>query len=264
MTHYKRVISENYFNMATEKAKGYKYSSMNYIDFDDCINAELIHDSDDLILIKDSTKATAMLYFATNNFEALVKKIAKIPGKLRLHFVPRAFVASLSEVGFIEWAEFVDFFNTDLVKTATYLNSTSEVEYLNASDCEEVSAVSKRCKLQSRGFEGETSEWFTQWLCENKVIIQRKNSVIAGYCCVSIYNKGTTLWIREIAVDPKYQRMGLGKKLMEQAIQYGAEKGAVKGFLAADILNENAIILYNKYSFYAKDAEGELQMVMID
>jgi len=48
---------------------------------------------------------------------------------------------------------------------------------------------------------------------------------------------------------------------MEQAIKYGVENGAVKGFLAADILNENAIILYNKYGFYANDVEGELQMV---
>ena len=48
---------------------------------------------------------------------------------------------------------------------------------------------------------------------------------------------------------------------MEQAIQYGVGKGATRGFLAADILNEIAIGLYNSYGFYKKNAESELQMI---
>jgi len=87
--------------------------------------------------------------------------------------------------------------------------------------------------------------------------------LIAGFCSVSIYGEGTTLWIRMLGVDPKYQGQGIGKKLMEQAIKYGIQNGAEKGFLAADLLNANAIGLYKKYDFHAKDAEGELQMVKI-
>ncbi|MCL2373528.1 MAG: GNAT family N-acetyltransferase, partial [Defluviitaleaceae bacterium] len=62
-------------------------------------------------------------------------------------------------------------------------------------------------------------------------------------------------------VDPEHQGMGLGKKLMEQAICYGVEHGATRGFLAADILNKNAIGLFNKYNFLAKDSDSELQMI---
>jgi len=40
--------------------------------------------------------------------------------------------------------------------------------------------------------------------------------------------------------------------LMEHAIRYGVANGAVKGFLAADVHNKNAIGLYEKYGFHAK------------
>lgn len=255
------MICEDFFNSVTERAKKYKYSSMSYIDFDECKHAEVLFDCDDLILMRDSSKMPSMLYFATDDFEALVKIIAHLTGQLRLHFVPKEFAAGLKEIGFTDWGEYVDFFNTDLSKMVMGLDNVDEVEYLGINDCDEVSRVSKKCMLQSRGFEGETSEWFAQWLNENKVFVLRKNSAIVGYCCVSIYNKGTTLWIRELAVDPVCQSRGLGKKLMAQAIKYGVESGAVKGFLAADVLNENAIALYNKYGFYADNAESELQMI---
>jgi len=48
---------------------------------------------------------------------------------------------------------------------------------------------------------------------------------------------------------------------MEQAILYGVNNGAIKGFLAADILNENAIGLYRKYGFHMKSTDRELQMI---
>lgn len=253
------MLSKNLFETLSEKAKELKYSSITYMEFDNCKNAEILHNCDDLILLRDGT----MLHFATRNFDMLIKEITKMPGKLRLHFVPKKFAQQLIEIGFIEWAEFADFFNTVLPKTATQLGDVCETEFLNLNGCDEVSSLSKRCTLQTRGFEGESAGWFAEWLgCpDNKVIIQTKDSRIVGYCCVSIYNNGTNLWIREMAVCPNHQGTGLGKKLMEQAIKYGVENGAVKGFLAADLLNKNAIALYNKYDFYVKDDETELQMI---
>jgi len=255
------MINKNIFDTITEKAREYKYSAMAYIDFDDCKNSEVLNESEDFILMQDKSKMPAMLHFAANNFESLIKRIVNIPGKLRLHFVPREFAARLCEIGFVEWAEFADFWNADIVKTVSNFDCECEIEYLRIDECEEAYAVSKRCELQSRGFEGQTVEYFNKWLDENKVIIQRRGSAIAGYCCVSIINNGTTLWIREVAVDPKHQGKGLGKKLVEQAMKYGVENGAVKAFLAADLLNENAIGLYNRYGLFAKDGESELQMI---
>ena len=77
----------------------------------------------------------------------------------------------------------------------------------------------------------------------------KDGAVLIGYCSVSIYNNGGIVWIRRIAVKPEYQGKGYGKTLMEQAIVYGVNKGAKRGFLAADVLNANAIALYKKYGF---------------
>lgn len=234
---------------------------MNYLDYEDCKNAEILFDGNDIILLRDNGKTPAMLYFAADDFDALVKFISDIAGSLRLHFVPREFVPQLEKLGFSVWGEFFDFWNNDLPATAAHLNNFSDAEFLCAEECEEASKVSRKCWLQSRGFEGETREWFADWITENKVIIIRKDSAIAGFCCVSVYNEGTTLWIRMIAVDPSYQSKGSGKQLMEQAIRYGVENGAVKSFLSADALNKNAIGMYEKYGFHIKDSDSELQMI---
>lgn len=256
------MISEETFDALAEKARRRKYSSMNYVDYEDCANAEIIHDRDDLVLLLDRSKTPAMLYFGADDFAALVKIIAGLPGKLRVHFVPRAFAARLEEIGFAEWGEYADFFNDALADTAARLDDGGgEILYLGGDECSFAAAVSQRCKGQSRGYEGESAAWFAKWLEENKVIVLRVGSAIAGFCCVSIYQEGTMLWVREVAVDPAYQGKGLGKKLIGQAIRYGVENGAVKGFLAADILNANAIGLYEKYGFRAKNADRELQMI---
>ena len=256
------MLCEDIFSIIMERAKGYKYSSMKYIDFDACKNAEILYDNAALILLQDKSKVPSMLYFATNDFEEVVHTIAKLSGKLRLHFIPRVYAGHLLELGFVEWGEYADFWNTDLAKTAEKFENLDEIEYLSLDECEEASTVTKSCMLQSRGFEGALPEFYEEWLNKgNHVIIQRVGSVVAGVCCVAIYDDGTTLHIREIAVGPKYQGRGLGKKLMEQAIIYGVENGAVKGFLLADVLNENAIGLYRKYDFYMKDDEIEIQML---
>ena len=252
------MMTENEFNALAESARQYKYSSMSYIDFGDCKNARILRHCSDLILLQDESTAPSMLYFATDNFSLVLDAIVKIPGELKIHFVPREFAKPLENLGFAEWGEYFDFFNTNLSGTVT--NSTAAA-FLKQSECEAAAEISQKCRLQSRGFEGETAEWFAQWLTENSVIIQREGSKIVGFCCVSIYNEGTTLWIREIAVDPAYQGMGFGKKLMAQAIAYGIENGASKGFLHADVLNKNAIVLYEKYNFHSKYEGGELQMI---
>ena len=144
-------MTESTFETIFEEAKKYKYSSMNYIDFDDCRNAIVLHNNDDLILLRDDS-AKNMLYFAANDFSPLAKIIASMPGKMRLHFVPKEFAKELSEIGFTPWAEFIDLWNTDLVKTSESFNDEHEVEYLDKDKCEEIVTVTKKCSLQSRGF----------------------------------------------------------------------------------------------------------------
>ncbi len=255
------MLRETEFEEIYNKLQNYKYNSLQYTDFEDCPDAVILCNNDELILLQDKSKEPTMLYFAVNDFMLLVNELESIQDSLRLHFVPREFATELEKLGFVEWAEFADYFNFKLTDTAATCENAKSPAFLTQKECKEAALVSKKCALQSRGFEGETEEWFGEWIEENKVLIYRENDSIVGFCCVSIYNEGTTLWVREIAVDPAYQGTGIGKILMEQAITYGATNGAVKGFLMADILNKNAIGLYEKYGFAAKDTSGELQMI---
>jgi len=254
-------MEESIFTALLQKAGKRTYSSMEHLDFEDCENAEVIRDTDGLLLLLDRSKSPAMLYFAANDFARVVEAVAELPGALRIHFVPREYTGQLAALGFVEWCEWVDYWNSDLAGTAARFASVLPFDFLRPTEYAEAAALSQRCRLQSRGFEGETEEWFAVWDTDDNILAHRDDTALAGFCCVSIYNKNTTLWVREIAVDPPRQNKGIGKELLAQAIQYGVEHGATKAFLAADVLNKNAIALYAKCGFRAKGGESELQMV---
>lgn len=258
------MINEDQYNNIQEKASLLKYTSLTYLDYDDCNNSDILFDGQDLVVLLDQSKSPAQIHFAANDFEQVLSLLSQLDRDLQINFVPHEYKEKLGSIGFISWAEFIDYFNYNLAETTSKNKDYNDIVFLCQNECELVSSVSKSCANQSRGFTGETSEWFSDWIKENDVIIVCQDNIIVGFCCVSIYNEGTTLWVREIAVAPVFQGNGLGKKLMEQAICYGVNKGAVKAFLAADVLNQNAIELYTKYGFQAKDKTGELQMRRIN
>jgi len=252
----------DFFDALMTKASECKYSSMNYISFEDCENAEVLANDDGLILLIDKTKSPAMLHYATDDFELLLGKIAGISVGMRIHFVPRQFAPRLAELGFKEWAEYVDFWNYDLAKMAGQLETDDVAEFLQESDCEEAAAVSHRCELQSRGFEGVSGEHLAEHLQDGgKVLIHRESSQIISFCMVSIINNGTTVWIKVLATCPAYQGRGFGQKILRQSLAYGLQNGTTKSFLATDLLNDNAIGMYKKHGFNPKESETELQMI---
>lgn len=255
------MITEACFNGIRDKAMAFQYTSFGYLGYEDCENADTLSCDETLILLHDRSRSPALLHFAFHDFAVFGDAVAKIAGELQINFVPYGFKRRLDDMGFVTWAEFIDHFNLDLQATAAQLEQGGEMVLLKRGQGEQASQVSRQCARQSRGFTGETPQWFEGWLGENDVIIVKQKGVMVGFCCVSIYNGGTTLWIREIAVVPQCQGQGVGKKLMAQAICYGVNKGAQKGFLAADVQNTRAIGLYNQCGFFAKAADGELQMV---
>lgn len=254
------MLNEKQFNEIKERANLFQYTSFQYLEYEECKNLEILCYDSNVIIVLDKGILPLQLHFATNNFLLLIESISRIKEELQINFVPYEYQEELQKIGFFPWAEYIDYFNNDLDNTEITHSDYSEISFLEQHGCREVSLLSKRCANQSRGFMGETEQWFSDWLHDNDVIILRKDNKIVGFCCVSIYNNGMNLWIREVAVAPTYQGQGLGKILIEQAICYGIHKGAVKGFLAADVLNENAIKLYMKYGFEGNADRGELQM----
>lgn len=253
------MITEKEFEKIKSRAKTFKHNSFEYLDFEGCADSAVLENGEDLIFLLDSQKSPQTVNFAFDSFEKFASALSETEGELRINFVPHEFVKPLEAMGFEIFAEFMDFFNRDLAKTA--VKNTGGLKFLTKEECGQAAEVSQKCAYQSRGFTGETAEWFESWLGENDVLTEKIGGKIAGFCCVSVYSEGTTLWVREIAVEPERQGKGIGGKLIRQALAYGMDKGAKKAFLAADVKNGNAIGLYKKYGFEPREDDSEIQMV---
>ena len=157
--------------------------------------------------------------------------------------VPDKWLDSFRSHGFHEYARYQDFWLEKITPPGAYYN---DYEFLCANDCADASAVTIACCGQSRGFEGETPEWFDLWLrgkeegqinsgCINPAVLaQRKKGRIIGISCTAIYahhsEKGAVVWIRELAVHPDFQMQGIGKRLLLQTLQYGVENGVTNSY----------------------------------
>jgi len=256
------VISQSAFAIYQEQAAKRKYSSLQYAEYEDCQMADEVYADDETLVLCDVKQTPAKLDFAANDFDQVMARISKIENPLRINFVPYECQQQMLRNGFEIWAEYVDYFNLNLMGVSVKPIALEDLDYMKRSESEQISQLSKRCAGQSRGFYGEEAGQFAKWLDDgNQIILIREKGQIVGFCCVSVYAEGTTLWVREVTVDPDFQGRGYGKQLLEQAIRYGVAKGAVKAFLAVDTSNSKAIALYRKYGFAQKDESGELQMV---
>jgi ribosomal protein S18 acetylase RimI-like enzyme len=256
------MITETQFMLLRDKATKFDFSYP--LEYDECMGAEVLQDTDEMILLYDKSKKPNRIYWACNDPAYIMEHIENIKETIRIDFVPKTFIPILKSACFSEWAEWVDFFNNELAKTSISFNSYDSIRFIKPEEIPAIMTVFTSCEGSSRGFAGETEDWFRNWIKENDIIVIGEGTEIAGYCCVSIYASGTILWVRELAVEPSHRRKGFGRSLLEQAILYGIYRGAKRGFLHADIQNKNAINLYNKYGFVAQSAEGELQMIRIE
>ncbi len=242
-----------------EQAKGFSFTSLQYPDYETDKHHTVSYCGEHGILLFEDTRDPSPVHWAVNDVNTLVSLLNKAPKNIVVPFVPREFVAALEKAGFFILGEFADYFNLHLLETANGI-APRDLVYLNTAETDKAAEISMKVRGQSRGFMGETAQWFCEWMEQGHVLAMRTDGELAGVCCVTVYNEGTTLWVREIAVLPNLQRKGYGRKLMEQAILYGTKHGATKGFLAADLQNKNAIALYESLGFLRRGDETEIQM----
>lgn len=157
------VINEEHYNNIQEKASLFKYTSFSYLDYDDCNNSDILFDEQDLIVLLDKSKSPAQIHFATNDFELLIPLLSQLDGELQINFVSHEYKEKLENIGFISYAEYVDYFNYNLAETRIENEDYNDIVFLCQNDCETASSISRSCANQSRGFTGETSEWFSDW-----------------------------------------------------------------------------------------------------
>ena len=138
--------------------------------------------------------------------------------------VPDKWIDCFHSHGFREYARFQDYWLDKITQHCTG-TQYSDYTFLDANECAAASAVTIACRGQSRGFEGETPEWFDSWLrgsedgqintgCNNPaVLVQKKDGKVIGVSCTATYahhsEKGAVVWIRELAVLPEYQGQGV-------------------------------------------------------
>jgi ribosomal protein S18 acetylase RimI-like enzyme len=249
------------FNDIASIAKTRSYSSLNYADYDEIKSFDVIIDNESIVLLHKDENDCPKIHYATDDLLELIASINTSGLKGLIKFIPFESIREFELNGFEVHCAFQDYLLHDLTKANISLTPNSNILFATVKDAEQLSKISKACIGLSRGFWGETTDWFIDWLASNEVIINLIDHEIVGFCCVSIYSEGNILWIREIAVHPDFQGRGISKELMSSALQYGVSKGAKKSFLAVDIDNDKAIKLYEYYGYQAKENEIEVQML---
>ncbi|WP_426350690.1 GNAT family N-acetyltransferase [Alloiococcus sp. CFN-8] len=274
-------MSNEIFKVIKESIHKYKYTSLEYTQYENVESYEVLSNNKDLILLQGYNKEMAMeeYHWAANKVEALLKEISKDEEKAIITFIPDEWVEEMEKHGFKTYALWNDYFNNnieDTIKKVASLECPLTLEVLKEENASEISELTMECRGQTRGFNGATESWVKAWLknqdpslkaCNGKnaaILGFRKDKRLVGVVCAAIYdhnsNKGPILWIREIAVSPKHQGQSIGKCLLKEAFHYGRRQGAKRAFLMADECNTAAIKLYTTFDFICNPEEKQRDM----
>jgi len=71
------------------------------------------------------------------------------------------------------------------------------------------------------------------------------DGALAGYCCVE--HRDTDVHIRELVIDPRFQNLGIGSTIIQEAMRDAGERG-VRVVLGTSIANR-AAELYERLGF---------------
>jgi GNAT superfamily N-acetyltransferase len=269
------MIAEVDFLRLQSNLKNYRFFSMEYIDYSDVSDYQIVIENDNIVLLYGyHNEAKCYEYhWAANSADDIINAI-DMDLQCLITFVPHEWIETFEQAGFVVRNAWHDYF-MDSLETITMLE---DAEFLNNDECEEASEVTMSCKGQSRGFTGQTPKWIRDWLgssgedstetdVSNRAILIERNSKkeIVGIACTGTYahesEKGAIVWIREVAVKPDYQRRGIARKLITQALAYGKSFGAKRAFLAADECNAHAIHLYVSIGFKASNDKSQIDMI---
>lgn len=264
------MITENQYTRITNQLESFTYTSLAYTPYEYIADCTVLIDTNDLILIQGQNEELSMieLYFCTNSIPLLLNAVDAIKEPVYMQFVPNAYIEVFRSHGFKSFAHFREMYSYNI-------QSDCSVNVISIEEAEVAAAVTRSCRLQSRGFLGESTEWAESWIqgkdpnasfCKHSAILATKHEdTITGIIAVTLYSfdkpERPTLWIREVAVRPEYQYRGYGKQLLSQAFAYGARYKAAKAFLMADVLNTNALSLYQQFGFSYIEDEGQIDMI---
>jgi len=118
----------------------------------------------------------------TNGTAMLLSGNTEVNRPLIISGVPITWHNDFITHGFNEYCQYHDYF----IETLTVLGTEYDnPDYLNENECVDASKLTIACRGQSRGFESETPEWFSLWLCG-----QEKGQLDCG--CQVLYTRLTS------------------------------------------------------------------------
>jgi predicted N-acetyltransferase YhbS len=274
-----------------ESLEKYKYNSLQYVALEDIADAKICMNTEDNLFLYQKSNCSKELYWTSKSkeniqlhwaaqskksfFEGLNKTINHIrqteleTEMLYIEFIPEEFLNELADGGFKIASEWVDFWKRDLNLATIELRKHLSIRPLEKNEIQAVSKVTRSCAEYSRGFTGESEEVMKEWFeKENSCLLVAEldgNIVGVGYFVLYGFDseKGTVLWVRELAVDPAYQSKGIGRELISHGILWGRNNGAKRSFLACDAENYNAIKLYESLEYSRNNERGQINMELL-
>lgn len=262
------------FNEIKNRLKSFQYNSLEYCEYEQVQYYEVEVDNETVIIVKGYNKEQGIkeIHWAADTSLQIVKFIEMSNEPVLVTFVPEEWKDSFINSGFKEYAVYREYWIED-IRSANF--EACSYALIETEEINSASSVTLECCGQSRGFRGESPEWIESWIngtecgLENAkdftILVHCNNNEVNGIVCVAIYGheslKGPILWVREVAVIPKMQGHGIGRKLLEQALSYGSEHGAKRAFLMADECNSNAKRLYEDIGFIPSRDEVQIDMI---
>lgn len=259
-----------------KKAENFAYHSFKYLDDDVQVDTVLLNTPDIVLLKKEKPEDGPTEYlWATNDIEHLINALQDIHQAL-IKFVPEAWVSLLLQHGFVTYGVLRDYWLNEISGAAI---EEKQMDFATINDAKVISDLTKSNRCLSREFLGEEPKFINLWLTKDRdgtnslgckdtaIIIEKHHQEIIGVVFVGVYGhdsaQGPILWVRELAVHPNHHGQGIGRRLMEKALSYGALHGAVRSFLMADDLNVRAIHLYESLGYIAKVDEAQIDMLKV-
>lgn len=255
------------------KANQYKHSSMRYIQEEDLYESNILVNNDSILIIGTIEKDTMKIDWATNNpilfietMRPLEKDIVSNTNikHLSIEFIPEEIIELFEQDNYVIKSEWMDYWKPTLeynvIPHNLVIRPIEEKEYVIGS------YITKSCKGFSRGYNGEEIEWFKEWKDNefSEIFVAEQNNQIVGVCAVNLYGfdseKGTVLWLREVAVHPEFHSQKIGLYLINHAFDWGVKNGAQRSFLACDRDNTKAIRLYEYLGYRSKHNRGQINI----
>ena len=247
--------------------KNYRYNeSIKYTDTEILEEATLFSTQGSGCFLYRETNSSVYFYWAVDKLEDLLEALSsfslKFPSKkVVIEFIPKALTAKLEQLGFNLECEYKDFWLEKLQEKR--FEHCAEYHVREAKPDELGKAGLITARNEGRGFDALSENDFKEWRRndDSRVTAVELNGEVVGIAALRIYGQEQKiLWVRVLAVDPDFHRMGIGRSILIDALCWGQNKQAVKSFLATDILNDNAIKMYQNLGYKPDSENSQINM----